>query len=101
VRRLRKIILLFLVLAFMIALVFLYTSTPKEGEKYSLEGRRIIVVIFEGFQPKEFYPVKGYFEENGATVSVLALHKDVGVSYDMYIYDFRMNSIIWLTAMML
>jgi len=75
--------------ALVVAGILLLLYRPSGGEGYDLEGRRVLVVVFEGFQPLELNPVREYLSECGARVAILSLHEDVGISYDLYIWDYE------------
>jgi len=69
-----------------IALVFptMFTSVEKT---YDLKGKKVLIVIFEDFQPLEFNPVHNLLIKSKAEVKVLAINKTVGVKYDYYIVN--------------
>ena len=57
--------------------------------KGTLEGRKILVVVFEHYQPKELKPVLKTLSEFKAEVRILAVNKTVDIPYDYYILDIK------------
>ncbi|RLE50214.1 MAG: hypothetical protein DRJ31_01985 [Candidatus Methanomethylicota archaeon] len=52
-----------------------------------LSGKKALVVLFEGYQPKEFKPVYNKLTSLKATVKVLAANQTIDVEYDYYILE--------------
>ena len=69
-----------------IALVYMFSQT---GPKYDLKGKKILIVIFAGYNDVEYSTTKSYLAKCGAEVTVLAMHKGVGTKYDIYIGDVK------------
>jgi len=85
----RTILVVIVVLAIVVGALAVYFILRRGEEIYNLKNKRVLVVLFEGFQPAEFHPVRNYLQKCGAEVKILSLHRNIGVSYDMYIYDVR------------
>jgi len=61
------------------------------GEKvqYDLSDKKVLIVIFENYQPMELGPVRNMLTKCKAKVSILAVNKTVGIGYDYYILDVK------------
>lgn len=64
-------------LALLVVLGVMCVSQPKEG--------KVLLVVFEGYQPKEYFPIKERLESRGIETKTLAMNKEVDVPYDYYI----------------
>jgi len=69
-----------------IGFMFYQSMQPKLP---SIKGKRVLVVIFEGYQPLEFNPVCNTLRKADAKVDILAINKTVGVQYTYYILDVK------------
>ncbi len=64
--------------------------SPGGGEvQYDLSGKRVLVVVFENYQPMELGPVRNALTKCKAKVSILAVNRTVGIGYDYYILDVK------------
>lgn len=80
------IILVIIAIAVGIGYMFYQSKQPKLP---SIKGKRVLVVIFQGYQPLEFNPVCNTLRRAGAKVDVLAINRTVDVKYTYYIMDIK------------
>jgi len=71
--------------ALYLTLTHIQTSIPAKIPK--VEGKKVLIVLFEGYQPKEYQPVREVLERAGATIDVLAMNKTIDIPYRYYIID--------------
>ncbi|RLF23402.1 MAG: hypothetical protein DRN15_04290 [Thermoprotei archaeon] len=78
------IVIAFVLLYYIVGIPYLPT-----GPTYRLENVKVMIVLFENYQPRELHPVLKALDREGATIYILAVNKSVGASieYHMYIMD--------------
>ncbi|RLE80395.1 MAG: hypothetical protein DRJ52_06505 [Thermoprotei archaeon] len=69
-----------------ITLVYMFSQA---GPKYDLKGKKVLIVIFAGYNDIEYSTTKSYLAKCGAEVTVLVMHKGAGTKYDIYVGDIK------------
>jgi len=82
------IVILIVVAVIAVVVAFIVSNMFTQAEKtYDLKNKKVLIVLFENFQPLEFDPVRSLLVKSKAEVHILAINKTVGVKYDYYIAD--------------
>ncbi|HDI74922.1 MAG TPA: hypothetical protein ENF55_03100 [Thermoprotei archaeon] len=86
----KKVVLaLIAVVAVAIIIVVYFTYFQEKASKYDLKGKKVLIVIFKGYNSIEYETTKNYLKKCKASITVLALHEDVGTEYDVYVGDVK------------
>ena len=86
------ILIAIVIIAVVVGVIFTLKTRVKKVKvkaKGTLEGKRVLVVVFEHYQPKELKPVLETLSEYKAEVKILAVNKTVNIPYDYYILDIK------------
>lgn len=80
------------------ALVFMYrlskTEIAMEGkEKCNLTGVKVLIVLFENYQVKEFKPTYDTLKQCNASISILAANKTIDITYNYYIMNVNFTAL--------
>ena len=72
-------------------------SIPKKTEtifkQCDLSNRKVLIILFENYQPKEFKPTYEALKNCNVKISILAVNKTIDVEYDYYILDVDFNKL--------